>query len=545
MITARFHHFPGPTLLILVCATGSAQGQDRAPHEHGLGIVNFPVSCSAAARLQFNRAVALLHHMTYPRAREAFEQVAATDQRCAMAHWGVAVTLFQPLWPTRPSPADLRRGWEEVRKAQSPGPPTRRERLFIETAAAFFRDPDSTNYWQRIQRWEQATAKLLEAFPEDPEARTFRALALLATLPSDRIDLANAERAAALLLSVYRDNPAHPGAMHYLVHANDAPGRERELLDVTRKYDSVAPDNPHALHMPTHIYVRLGDWDAVVRGNVKAAHAALAYPAGDQGQFVWDEFPHAIEYVVYAWLQLGADDSAFAQLTRLHATPRLEPSFKTAFHLASTRARYALERQAWNEAAQLPARHPPQLPWDRFVWPEAITWYARGLGEARGGSADQARDAVAQLGALEGKAASAGEDLFRRNIRILRLGVEAWLAHRAQASDSSVRLMQEAIELEITTPKHAVTPGPTLPAIELLGDLLLEQKQPSDALAAYRRSLELYPRRFNSLLGAARAAGAAGDSSTARKFYETLLQVAGRGSRTTALSEARRFVEPR
>lgn len=483
--------------------------------------------------------------MTYPKAREAFQQAAGTDPRCAMAHWGVAVTLFQPLWPTRPSPADLRRGWEEVVKAQSPGPPTRRERLFIETAAAFFRDPDSTNYWQRIQRWELATAKLLEAFPEDPEAKTFRALGLLATLPSDRIELSNAERAAELLLSVYRGNPDHPGAMHYLVHANDAPGRERELLEVTRKYDSVAPDNPHALHMPTHIYVRLGDWHAVVRGNINAAQAALAFPAGDQGQFVWDEFPHAIEYVVYAWLQMGADDSAFAQLTRLHATPRLEPSFKTAFHLASTRARYALERQAWREAAQLPARHPPELPWDRFPWPEAVTWYARGVGEVRGGNIDRAREAVSQLDALEARAAGAGEDLFRRNIRVLRLSVEAWMAHRAQASDSAVRLMQEAIALETTTPKHAVTPGPTLPAIELLGDLLLEQHKPGDALAAYRRSLELYPRRFNSLLGAARAARAGGDSSTARKFYETLLQVAGRGSRTSALIEARSFGERR
>ena len=308
--------------------------------------------------------------------------------------------------------------------------------------------------------------------------------------------------------------------MHYLVHANDVPGRERESLEITRKYEALAPRNPHALHMPTHIYTRLGDWDGVIRGNLRAAEAALEYPAGDHGEFVWDEFPHAIEYLVYAYLQKGADDRAAAQLKRLRATARLEPTFKTAFHLASTQARYALERRAWNEAVLIVPREPATLDWDRFTWPEAIARFARGLGAAHLGKVEEARAAVERLEELEAATRKAGEDLFARNIRVLRLELNAWLAHAEGQEESSVALMREAAELEVSTPKHAVTPAPTLPAHELLGDLLMEQKQPAEALAAYKRSMELYPRRFNSLLGAARAARALGDEAQARTFYQ-------------------------
>jgi tetratricopeptide (TPR) repeat protein len=513
-----------------------ATGQE---HAHNLGTVSFPVSCSTPAGAEFTRGVALLHHMTYPRAREAFEQAARVDPKCAMAHWGIAMTLFQPLWPTRPSPVELRQGWEAVEKARGLRPPTERERLFVDAAAAFFEDPASTDYWQRIRRWEQAMQKAHAAFPRDPEVSAFYALAHLAVTPPDVVTAANADTAAAILLDVYERNPDHPGAMHYLVHADDVPGREREQLDVVRKYDKLAPSNPHALHMPTHIYVRLGEWDAVVGGNLRAADAALAQPAGVGGQFVWDEFPHAVEYLVYAYLQRGADEKAAAQVKRLRTTSRLQPTFKTAFHLASTDARYALERHAWTEAAALTPREPPTIDWDRFPWAEGVTWFARGLGAAHTGRLHDARTAVERLGALEEKSAKAGEALFARNIRILRLEVSAWIAHAEHHSDSSVALMRQAAELEVTTPKHAVTPGPTLPAYELLGDLLLEQQRPAEALAAYERALGDYPRRFNALLGAARGALASGDNARARAHYQELLTVAEGSTRSSVIDEAR------
>ncbi len=531
------------SVLVLVVACTSSIGDRPQQHEgHSLGDVHFPVSCSAQAQVEFKRGIALLHHMTYPQARQAFQRAAAIDPRCAMAHWGFAMTLFQPLWPTRPGPEALRAGWEAVQKAEELLPPTERERLLIAAARAFFLEPASSDYWLRIRRWEQAMETAYRRLPEDPEVAVLYALSHLATTPSATVTRAHADRAAAILLPIYERNPDHPGAMHYLVHANDVPGRERESLEITHKYAAVAPRNPHALHMPTHIDTRLGDWKRVIRGNEQAAEAALEHPAGERGEFVWDEFPHAIEYLVYAWLQQGADDQAAAQLQRLRATERLEPTFKTAFHLASTQARYVLERRAWNEAARLVPREPASLNWDRFAWPEAIVWFARGLGAVRLGEIDETATAIRRLSELEAATRQAGEELFARNIQVLGLELNAWRAHIEGRTDASIALMREAANLEMSTPKHAVTPGPTLPAYELLGDLLMEQKEPGQALAAYQRSLEQYPNRFNSLVGAARAGRAAGDERLSHRFYQQLLAVADGSTRQEVLKEAQTFL---
>ncbi|HSJ63494.1 MAG TPA: hypothetical protein VK922_06240 [Gemmatimonadaceae bacterium] len=529
------------TTILSAAAAGAAAGQARGHGQESLGRVEFPVSCSAPAQAEFERAVALLHHMTYPQARSAFERAAELDPRCAMAHWGIAMTMFQPLWPTRPNADQRRGGWKAAERARALAPPTERERQYIAAVSAFFEEPESEDYWARIRRWSASVARVHEANPDDPEAAALLALAILAVAPADTSQGRHAERAAELLLQIHGRNPDHPGAMHYLVHANDAPGRERRSMAVTRKYETVAPRNPHALHMPTHIYTRLGEWSAVVRGNIAAAEAALEHRAGDRGQYTWDEFPHALEYLAYAYLQQGADDSASAQLARMRSTERLEPTFKTAFHLASTAARYALERRAWQEAMALVPRDPPDLPWDRFAWAEAVTWFAKGLGAAREGQLDQARAASTRLEVLEAAARGAGEDLFARNIHVLALEVGAWIAHAQGDRESSVRAMHDAAELELATPKHAVTPGPTLPAYELLGDLLMEQDRPVEALDTYRRSLELYPGRFNGLLGAARAARASGDEAQARAYYRALMEVAV-GGRRAAIDEAKTFL---
>ncbi len=480
--------------------TARAGAQSRSHDAHDLGTVRFPVSCESAVQRDFNRAVALLHHMTYPQARAEFEQIAARDPRCAMAHWGIAMTLFQPLWPTRPSLEERKHGWSEAAKAESLAT-TARERLFVTSVAEFFREPDSNDYWQRIQRWAAGLETLHAAYPQDAEASAFYALALLASVPPNEVSSPNQTRAASLLLDIYKRNPDHPGAMHYIVHAADVPGREREQLAIVRKYARTAPRNPHALHMPTHIYTRLGQWNDVIEGNLRAAEAALEVPAGDRGQFVWDEFPHAVEYLVYAYLQLGSNDKALAQIKRLDATPNLQPTFKTAFHLASTKARYALERHAWSEAAALAPRVPASLDWDRFPWAEGVTWFARGLGAARLSHAADARVAADRLDTLASHARASGEDLFARSIDVLSLDVRAWVAQAEHDPASAVALMQRAAALEESTPKHAVTPAPTIPAQELLGDMLAEQARPVEARAAYKRALELYPNRRNSVRG--------------------------------------------
>lgn len=249
----------------------------------------------------------------------------------------------------------------------------------------------------RIRRWEQASLRAYEALPGDDEAALFYALSHLATTPAGGSLREHADKAAGILLAVYRKQPNHPGAMHYLVHANDVPGRERELLEVTKRYEAVAPNNPHALHMPTHIYTRLGDWNGVIKGNLRAADAALLHPAGEYGDLVWDEFAHAIEYLIYAYLQQGADRQAAVQLRRLQSTKRMEPTFKTAFHLASTQTRYALERHIWSDALEIEPRSPTYLDWDRFMWAEATAQFGRGLGAAHLGQHEKVQAAMRRL----------------------------------------------------------------------------------------------------------------------------------------------------
>lgn len=465
-----------------------------------LGTVDFRISCSRPAQVEFNRALALLHHMTYPQAREGFQHITQVEPGCAMAHWGIAMTLFQPLWPTRPTPQDLLRGWDEVQEAKA-GVSTPREQLFVTAVEAFFAEPTSRDYWSRIRSWESAMNEVYKSLPDDPEAATFYALAQLAS-STPATARAHADRAAEILAGVRVHNPDHPGAMHYLIHANDVPGREHDSLDVTHKYSEVAPRNPHALHMPTHIYTRLGEWDSVIAGNLQAADAALEHPVGE---LVWDEFPHAIEYLMYAYLQKGMNDEAGVQLRRLLATRNLQPTFKTAFHLASTQARYALERRAWSEAVALRPCEPATLDWSRFAWPEAITHFARGLGAVHLGNQEVVAASVDRLAALEAATRTSGEELFADNIQMLRLELSAWVAQAAGKSEEGIDLLRQAAALESSTPKHAVTPGPTLPAEELLGDMLMEQGRPTDALAAYQRALGLYPNRRNSVLGAERA----------------------------------------
>jgi tetratricopeptide (TPR) repeat protein len=526
-------------VLAIVVASAATRAAERIA-ERSIGAVDFPVSCAAATAPAFNHAVALLHHMTYPQARAAFVRIVEIDPTCGMAHWGVAMTLFQPLWPNRPGPPELDRGWREVQEARALAP-TEREQLFIAAAAGFFVEPAATDYWARIRRWEEGMRAVHEAYPRDPEATAFYALAILASAPADTADSTHSARAAALLHALYQQHPDHPGAMHYLIHADDVRGRESEDLPIVHAYENAAPDNPHALHMPTHIYTRLGDWEGVVRGNLRAAEAALAFPGGEHGELVSDEFPHAIEYLVYAYLQQGADRQAAAQVARLQRTADLEPTFKTAFHTASIPARYALERHAWREAAQCVPRQPSTIAWDRFPWPEAVMWFERGLGAAHEGDLPTAEAALDHIEALQGVAGRSGETLFRNNIAVLRHELAAWIAQVRGDAEAAVARLHDAAELEAATPKHAVTPGPTLPALELLGDLLLEQGRAQDALIAYRESLDRYPRRFNSLLGAARAARMAKQDGVARGYYRELLTVATGADRARERGEAQSF----
>lgn len=508
-------------------------------HGAQLGAVSFEISCSPEAQEEFERGVALLHHMMYVESRAQFEALAQAEPECGMAHWGIAMTLFQPLWPTRPSATDLMRGYEEVQLAKSAGELSERERLFIEAAEGFYRDPESAGWPTRLERFAVGMMKVHEAYPDDPEAGSLWALSQLATAAS--ADDPGAQRAAAaeVLAAINAYEPTHPGSVHYTIHANDVDGRADMAVDITRSYNDIAPAVPHALHMPTHIFVRLGEWDEVIDWNRRSADAALEHPAGE---YVSHHFPHAIDYLEYAYLQKADDAAAMSAIDELAAKSPYQETFISAFHLASTPARYRVELRQWADAAQLEPRQPESFPWDRFPATEAITWFARGLGAARSGDASGAWEAEGRLTELRDAVTAQNEAYWATQVEIQRMAVEAWAQLAARDTDVALRTMNAAAELEATTEKHPITPGALQPAYELLGDMYLELDRPADALAAYERSLEMWPRRFNSLIGAARAARGAGQGEVAAAYYTELLALATDSSGRAGLDEARKFV---
>lgn len=515
----------------------------HAAHKHTatntLGAVHFPTSCSPEVQSDFNQAVALLHHMMYIESRRAFEGIAEKDPGCPMAHWGIAMTLFQPLWHPA-APEALARGWQEVQKAKALGPASDRERALVAAVEAFYREPESTDWWARLSRWSDAMGQAYQSHPADYDIAALYALSELAAGQVAEDRMAHQARAASVLLRIYEKEPTHPGAIHYTIHANDVDTRADESLDIVRSYGNIAPSVPHALHMPTHIFVRLGSWPDVIEWNQKSAEAALRFPAGDAISL---HYPHAMDYLLYAYLQRAEDKKARAVLDETLRREPYQADFASAFHLAAMPARYAVERRAWAEAAALAPRTPTYLEWDGYRWPEALTWFAKGLGAAHTGDLAGARTAVARMEALRDQAQTAGERDFARYIENDRQILTGYVAWAEGDAEGAVARLRGAVEAERAVQKHPVTPGGFLPANEALGDLLMELSRPNDALAAYEASLRTAPRRYNTTLGAARAARAASDRSKAEKYYAELLGLIGdEAAGRPGIAEAREFV---
>ncbi|WP_411306665.1 hypothetical protein [Lysobacter sp. D1-1-M9] len=483
-------------------------------------------------RADFDRALGLMHHMMYEQARSEFEQVAAADPDCAMANWGVATTLFQPLWGTRPSSEEIRHGRDNVRKAMAADHGTERERLLMQATGAFFSEPDDATVRSRIERWAEEMQLAYQANPEDADTAALYALSRLALAQWASEPDQLRDQAETILRTVWQRNPTHPGAVHYAIHATDANGHAENALDMVEAYADIAPRVPHALHMPSHIYVRLGDWPSVIEWNRRSAEAALRHPVGDA---VSHHYIHAIDYLAYAHLQRGEDARAEALHDQVKGRGPYQASFVSAYHVAALPARLAVERQRWEDAAALQPRSPDYLPWDQARWPEALTWFARGLGALHTGDLEDAREAEQRLQTLRDHARDEGDENFANYIEVDRRILAGTLAQQEGSPEEAVRLMRSAAELESTTDKHPVTPGALLPPNEALGDLLLELERPEEAMAAYRTSDGIWPGRFNTLLGGARAAKAAGDEAANREFNARLLEVAGGSERDAVI----------
>jgi hypothetical protein len=504
--------------------------------------VNFATSCADEAQKEFNRAVALLHSFQFGRAIEGFNAVLHDDATCAIAYWGIALSDWSnPFAPGIKDSGQLKLGRESAERGKSVGAKTERERAYIAAVGRLYSGYENTPQPARMRAYRDAMAEVAANYPQDQEAQIFYALALAAS--EDPADKSYADRlkAGAILERLFALQPAHPGLAHYLIHTYDVPELAAKSLIAARRYSEIAPDAPHALHMPSHTFTRLGYWQESIDSNVAAADAARR-----ENQTA--EELHASDYEMYAYLQTGQDRAAESLANSLpQIAARFDPNAVLGgaagppvgyFALAAIPARYALERQDWKQAEQLAVRETP------FPYTDAMTWFARGLGAGRLGHAATANDASAALQQIHERLLQAVEPYWARQVEVQRLTVAAWAKFAAGDRGAALRQMESAVELEDGTEKSAVTPGPLAPARELLAEMLLLTNQSRKALGQFESTLKKEPRRFRSLYGAAHAAQLSGLPVISRRYFRELLQVCAGADKParSELEEAERAV---
>ena len=530
----------------VLAPTANAQEHDQHQHDPSekLGKVNFPVSCGKQAQSQFNRAIALLHSFQYPEAGVAFGQIVASEPECAMAAWGEAMSLYHPLW-VPPSPSDLQRGRALAEKAQVVRAKTQRERDYIAALATFYQDSDKVDHWTRARAYAVAMEKVYVRYREDREAAIFYALALNGTAPASEKNLANRTKAARILYRIWPREPDHPGIAHYLIHSYDYPSLAHLALPAARRYAKVAPSSSHALHMPSHIFTRLGMWQDSIASNLASAAAARMEVSKESPQMASQNELHALDYLAYAYLQQAEDERAKDILRKslVYATVD-QVVFQAAYAWSAIPARIALERHDWREAASMKLE-PASFPWDRFGFGRANFRFARAVGAARAGNIMAARREIEELDSILADLTPEGYD-WPTQVRIQRQSAAGWLAFAEGNQAEAERLLREAADLEDSTDKHPVTPGSILPAREMLGDFLLETKRPLDAIREYELALQTTPNRFNSVAGVARAAELAGNRQKARSYYARLVRICAHApSARPDLQYAKRYLAAR
>jgi tetratricopeptide (TPR) repeat protein len=494
----------------------SADGQE-------LGTVHFPTSCAAEVQADLEHGLALLHHMNYTKAEPIFLGAAESDPECALAYWGAAMTYVHPLWPDTVSGENLERGRALLVKASAAAHSSEREAGYLNALNGYYEGQEVSER-ERLRSFLEGWTAVHTDYPDDTEAALFHALALLGTAEASDKSYQKQAEAGSILEGVLERVPRHPGAHHYTIHAYDFPPLAPRALDIARRYDDLAPENTHALHMTSHIFTRLGLWPESIEFNIRAAAAASERTAkGD----VSLHHLHALDYLAYAYLQRADDVAADAVLADLKA---LEPPFQnhsaTAYAFAAVPARLALERHDWEAAAAVESRWPAELKWEQYPYLDAITFFARALGAAHTGHPKVAQAAIAELVELEA-AANALDIAYDWGIQVAiqRVAAEAWLAYESGDTERGLELGRKAAEMEGTTEKNPVTPGEVLPARELYGDMLLASGHHSEAVEAYETALARSPNRFNSIYGAGRAAELAGDGQAAKELYAQLLEI--------------------
>ncbi len=528
----------------LLAALGTTEARAQAPmHDHAamerLGSVSFETSCNAAAQPRFDRAVALMHSFQFGPAIDGYQSALEADPGCAIAYWGIALSRWSNPFAGFKSPAQLEQGLKAVEAGRAVGAKTPRERAYIEAVAKLYTDTATLDQSARALAYEQAMERVAVDYPQDTEAQIFYALALAAAAdPADKT-YARQLKAGAILEALFAQYPDHPGLAHYIIHAYDEPALASRAAEAAKRYGAIAPSTPHALHMPSHTFTRIGDWQASIDTNL--ASAASARAAGQPA----DEL-HASDYMIYAYLQTGQDKAAgqlaeasaqtFSRFDPAKATGAAPPS-AAYFARAAIPARYDLERRDWAHAAKL-----EPVP-SRFPYADSITYFARGLGAAHLNDGAGARAAIGALDQIHDKLAGQGEDYWAQQTDIQRRAVTATLALAEGHADEALADMRAAADLEDKTQLASVTPGPLAPTREMLGEMLLARGRPAEALAAFEATLVQEPNRFWSLYGAAQAARGAGDAAKARGYFQKLATLGQRADQPgrPQLAEARRL----
>ncbi len=507
-------------VLLLMPLTAIAQEHDHGPANEKLGHVEFANSCAPAVQADFQRAVAMLHSFRYIETEKTFNSILARDPNCAMAAWGLAsILMTNPLTGIGPPPDKAARGQEALATARKIGGPTDRERAWIEAVGAYYEDWSNRPERERQANRARAYEALAATYPDDDEAQIFAALYIAATQSLSDSTFSAYRRSTAMLNRQLARHPDHPGVAHYLIHTSDTPALAASGVSAAESYAVIAPDAPHALHMPSHIFTRVGRWTESAETNARSAAAA-------QREGEADEELHAMDYMVYAWLQLGRDaDAAKVAAQAPGIIGRASQRFVAPYAEAAMPARVALERGAWREAMALTPRPDP------FGFTTALTIYARGLGAARVGNAKAADLELTVLTRIRDSLKAAKADYWANEVDVGRRSVNAWTLLARGDTTAALTEMRAAADQEDRSEKHIVTPGRLLPARELLGDMLLATGHPAEALKEYEASQVREPNRLRGYAGAAEAARLSGDKARARTSYLKVIELAGSSQR--------------
>ena len=548
MIRTLLHRI---VLLTALVVGGAGVQSATAPEPgdlRGVGKVTFPITCAPDVQSDFAHGVAFLHSFFYEEARRVFTSMAERDPKCAMAQWGIAMTWWHPIW-TPPTPDEMRAGKAAIEKAMSMKASTERERGFITALNTYYNTPDGSSAApvgqschgpvgprDRVIAYEKAMRQLRDKYPDDFEVQTFYAFAVLGVgyaTPNDTT-LSKQLEAAGILEKLWKQEANHPGVVHYLIHSYDYPQLAQRGLAAAQSYDDIAPWVPHALHMPSHIFTRLGMWDESIEANRASAEASRAYAAMRHRDATEAEELHALDYMAYSYLQEARDAEAKKIVDLVAKVRKTNPEleFSGAYALAAIPTRYAFERNDWAAAAALTI---PNLPhWASFPFMEALIEYGHALGRAHTGDLDGARKAIARMRQLRDATKDPKFDYFKNHLEVQMQAASAWVAYGEGKKDEAIEMLRRSADAEDVLGKHPVSPGAFVPIREQLGSLLLELGRPKDAQREFEAALKIYPGRFRGLYGAALAAERTGDKENAGRYYARLAAQTSKsdGSRT-------------